>query len=201
MSRGPGRVERAIAALFGGDSEAAFTVAELCEQVYGEAREPQHRVVVARAGKNLIGRGINLAWFRWSRGRGSQLVLYVPDNVMSYAKARIKSDPIPHRGNLEDALARHADYLNPAACGGGMSRSIKPSARAIRSASSCYRNKARQTWPGSRIGCEAIAHNSYLENRGQIALRRSTAAQKSGGFAGPGRLPRACLFLLSVSPF
>src|SRR3954454_6203718 len=113
MSRGPGWVERTIAALFEGDSEAAFTVEELCEQVYGKAREPQHRIVVARAGKNLIGRGANLAWFRWSLGRGSQLVLYVPDNVMSYAKARIKSDPIPHGGTLEDALARHADYLQP----------------------------------------------------------------------------------------
>jgi hypothetical protein len=150
MSRGPGKVERAIEALFGADSEAAYAVEDMCEVIYRVAVRPkgwrseeqyrravvqaghaifqrgtnfnwqskkQHRIAVVRAANNLIRRGANLGWARWSAGRGSQLVLYVPDNVVSYAKARLKSDPLEPwwQGGawLEAQLARDREYLEP----------------------------------------------------------------------------------------
>lgn len=55
MSRGLGRIQRAIEAAFGADPDNAFTVEDLCDRVYpGIARiEKKHRVAVLRAARNL----------------------------------------------------------------------------------------------------------------------------------------------------
>jgi len=49
MSRGPGRIERAIAAILDAESDNAFTTEDLCERVYrGVNRvEKKHRGRVA----------------------------------------------------------------------------------------------------------------------------------------------------------
>jgi hypothetical protein len=46
MSRGPGRIERAIAAVL--DEADAFTIEDLCQRIYG-GTEKKHRVAVLRA--------------------------------------------------------------------------------------------------------------------------------------------------------
>jgi hypothetical protein len=103
MSRGPGRIERAIGAILAAEPDNAFTVDELCLRIYRpdlsanyRRRLPasmyrpqlQHRVAAIRAGKAIAGRG-NVAWLR-SFQRGGALVCYTADNVMSYGMAHLK---------------------------------------------------------------------------------------------------------------
>jgi hypothetical protein len=53
MSKGAGRVERAIAGVFEAEPDNAFTVEDLCDRAYpGELVEKKHRVAVLRAAKN-----------------------------------------------------------------------------------------------------------------------------------------------------
>jgi hypothetical protein len=90
MSKGPGRIQQAIKALFAAEPDNAFTTAELCERIYGVVDsdiEKKHRVTVMRAAKAIpslrccIGESL-----------GNQLIFYDPLNVMSYAMARLKMD-------------------------------------------------------------------------------------------------------------
>jgi hypothetical protein len=66
MSKGPGRIERAIEAAFAADPDNAFTTEELCERAYFPAVnliEKKHRVAVVRAGKRLAERMERFSWF------------------------------------------------------------------------------------------------------------------------------------------
>jgi hypothetical protein len=58
MSRGPGRIERAIAAILDGEADNAFTTEDLCERVYSGVNrvEKKHRVAVLRAANRLVKR-------------------------------------------------------------------------------------------------------------------------------------------------
>ena len=67
MSRGPGRVERAIEAALDAEPDNAFTVEELCRRVYPEtahrAPEKKHRVSkCSRAAQNICKRRSNVEW-------------------------------------------------------------------------------------------------------------------------------------------
>jgi hypothetical protein len=95
MSRGPGKIERAIEAIFDATrpEEAAFTVEELCERVYNVRAyrvAKKHRVAVVRAAKVLVRRGGNYDWQGYG-GRGGALVLLRPDNVSAQATAEVKT--------------------------------------------------------------------------------------------------------------
>ena len=93
MSRGHGKVQRAILAAFKAEPDNAFVLSELCERVYpGLNRiEKKHRNAVARAAKAIP----SITYTR--RGTlGCELVFYDPLNVMSYAMARLKSDELEH---------------------------------------------------------------------------------------------------------
>jgi hypothetical protein len=88
MSRGPGRIQRAIEAAFKADPDNALTTMELCERVYGtEHVGKKHRVAVVRAAKRIPSLdywiGDNL---------GGQLVFFVRFNIKSYGMARLKGD-------------------------------------------------------------------------------------------------------------
>jgi hypothetical protein len=111
MSRGPGKVERAIAAALDAEPDNAFTVEDLCDRVYlGVNRiEKKHRVAILRAAANLMKRRDTLDRMQ-SDGLGGASVYYNLDNVMSYAMARLKSDflnnyrsndPRVHPSNIE----------------------------------------------------------------------------------------------------
>ena len=58
MSRGPGRIERAIYDLFADHPEGAWTTEDLCRRVYPTANriEKKHRVAVLRAVKTIMGK-------------------------------------------------------------------------------------------------------------------------------------------------
>jgi hypothetical protein len=89
MSRGPGRLQRAIRAAFEAEPDNAFLLSELCERVYrGINRiEKKHRVALARAARGIPELE---CWRRQTLGR--ELLILDPCNVMSYAMARLKSD-------------------------------------------------------------------------------------------------------------
>lgn len=61
MSRGPGRVERAIKAAFDAEPNRVFTTEHLCARVYqGVTRiEKKHRVSLIRAAKRVLQREPN----------------------------------------------------------------------------------------------------------------------------------------------
>ena len=103
MSRGPGRIEQAIAALLDAEPDNAFTTEELCERVYpGVNRvEKKHRVAVLRAANKLIKRRDNTDCMRCGNLGGTR-VYFNLDNVMSYAMARLKTDRLNHYRNNDD---------------------------------------------------------------------------------------------------
>jgi len=89
MSRGKGRVQRAIEATFAAEPDNALLLSELCERVYpGVNRvEKKHRIAVARAAKLIPGiRSMERELL------GHELVFYDPSSVMSCAMARLKAD-------------------------------------------------------------------------------------------------------------
>ena len=101
MSRGPGRIQRAILAAIQADPDNAFTAEELCCRVYPDLKEleKKHYVAVQRAVQNLLKRHAHLELRRWSHP-----VLFNRDNLISYAAAWLKADP-RHRDQPQDPRA------------------------------------------------------------------------------------------------
>jgi hypothetical protein len=106
MSKGPGRIQKAIRALFAAEPDNAFTTAELCERIYGVEAGAEiakkHRVAVMRAAKGIA----ELRHFA-GENLGGQLVFYDPLNVMSYAMARLKSDSLNCYRSADLRVADH----------------------------------------------------------------------------------------------
>ena len=100
MSRGPGKIERAIEAVFAAEPDDAFTTADLCDRVYPGLNmvEKKHRVAVIRAAKKVFGR---TGWDCYrTEALGGTLVFYNPFDVMSNAIGRTKADMlINYRNN------------------------------------------------------------------------------------------------------
>jgi hypothetical protein len=121
MSKGPGWVEDKLQAILeAAGEEAAFPVQELGVLIYKIPEpglpEKQHRLAVVRAANNIIRRGGNYAWAVSGPGRGRHKVLYVPDNVVAYAKARLLGDALCYwwdREGLQEALTRYARNMQP----------------------------------------------------------------------------------------
>jgi hypothetical protein len=99
MSTRPGRIERALVAIFDGERDNAFTVQDLCERIWPDVyQDPQagrierkHRTTVVRAARNIARQRPEIQWLHGERlGRG--LVFFRHDEVMSYAMARLKAD-------------------------------------------------------------------------------------------------------------
>ena len=95
MSRGPGRIERAIYDLFEKHPEGAWTTEDLCRLIYPTANrvEKKHRVAVLRAVKTIMDKTDDRYrdWTCWqAETTGRSLVLFNHANVMSYALARLK---------------------------------------------------------------------------------------------------------------
>jgi hypothetical protein len=125
MSRGPGRIERAIASILDADPDNAFTTEELCERVYhGVNRvEKKHGVAVLRAAYRLMDRRDTLRTLV-NENLGQTIVFFDCTNVMSYAMARLKCDwPRVHRSSirdeqmlraeLSDERRRYREYIAP----------------------------------------------------------------------------------------
>ena len=139
MSRGPGRIERAIRALFDASPDLAFVAVELVEHCFPGIAEPdierKHLVSVLRAARKVI--AADPDWTAWQTERqGGGLVFCNRANLHGYAMARLiensanyrspkralRGDWAWGRGKVTDraevlaALApggRHHDYLAP----------------------------------------------------------------------------------------
>jgi hypothetical protein len=100
MSKGPGRIERAIGGILDAEPEGAFSAEQLCRRVYEldpyerGAVWKQHRVASIRAGKRLAKRRPEIAWRR-SEGRPSEIIFFRHDNAISYQMGQLKSGAHP----------------------------------------------------------------------------------------------------------
>jgi len=92
MSRGPGKIERIIRAVFAAEPDNAFTTEDLCDRAYpGVNRiEKKHRVAVLRAAQQLEARG-DAIWCIKGDGLGGTLIFFNPYHLPSYAMARLKT--------------------------------------------------------------------------------------------------------------
>jgi hypothetical protein len=93
MSRGPGRIERVISAVFDAEPSNAFTVEDLADRVFpGINRvEKKHRVTILRAADRVWRKRGEIGFYR-SEMLGGTIVYFRQDSVMSYAMARMKAD-------------------------------------------------------------------------------------------------------------
>jgi hypothetical protein len=124
MSRGPGRIERAVEALFTSQPHMTYSTDELVEAVYrGVNRvEKKHRVAVLRAADNVAKRlG---CWEKWKCERGfhstasgcGSIYVNVTD-VHSYAIGRLRTDcvyntdPNPRRSGCQARRTQDARVL------------------------------------------------------------------------------------------
>jgi hypothetical protein len=109
MSKGPGRIERAIAGILDRSPDNAFTTEELCEKVYRTKQvQRKHRVAVLRAAASLAKRRDTLGvWV--SDVLGSTKVYYTIDNVMSYGMARLKADNFHHYRSNDERVNWYRD--------------------------------------------------------------------------------------------
>jgi hypothetical protein len=116
MSKGPGRIERAIQAIFANEPDNAFTIYELVERVYSDIEFPtygnityfnrKYLVAVRRAVNNMRKRGSAVDTFvTWSRGHS--LVVYNRFSVMSYGLACVMNPG--HYYTKEELLKRLAE--------------------------------------------------------------------------------------------
>ena len=113
MSRGPGRVERAILSLMRADPDGAWTTEDLAEAAYPDAGaiEKRHRVAVLRAARRVVGGDPD-----WALGRGDTpghpVILYDRSSALGVALADLKGDPLEghrRRGPFADRQTDEAD--------------------------------------------------------------------------------------------
>jgi hypothetical protein len=95
MSRGAGRVERAIRELFDASPDLAFVTVELVEHCFPRveqaAIERKHEVSVLRAAHKIV--AAHPDWMAWRiEGQGRGWVFFNHANVQSYALARLIAD-------------------------------------------------------------------------------------------------------------
>jgi hypothetical protein len=131
MSRGPGRIQRAIEAVFQAEPDNALLLSELCERVYSGVNriEKKHRIAVARAARTIPRLE---CWHRETLGR--ELVIFDPCNLMSYAMARLKADSLgsyernndPRGGRTGGCSRTEADLRSLLAPGGEDHKYIVP---------------------------------------------------------------------------
>jgi len=92
MSRGPGKIERGLLALFVANPSAAFTVEELAEAMYPGVNRvaKKHRVAIIRAARSAASIA---GWRTWtSESPGSRLVYLNPLDFRSYATGWLRSE-------------------------------------------------------------------------------------------------------------
>jgi hypothetical protein len=100
MSRGPGRIERAIEAVLDTEPDNAFTIEDLCRRIYHPVDEyprvsKAQRVAVLRAARKVMERRDTM-WSFTGQDVGGRMVYYTANNVMSYAMGRLKADGLEH---------------------------------------------------------------------------------------------------------
>lgn len=112
MSRGPGKIERAIEAAFASKPGDIFTTEDLTALAYPgiNRAEKKHRVAVIRAADRAARR---MGWKAWRReAPGHELVYLNLRNVRSYAIGRMRADFTRNNLTTED-LRQIVDGTHP----------------------------------------------------------------------------------------
>ena len=133
MSRGPGRIERTIAAIFAGEPDNAFTVQELASRIYPECVEyhlKEHEVAILRAVRSLIRKGATLAISNSPGCRSNPVFVYNFMSVLSYGKAWLKNSWLYHCGyrteaDIDTMLAEGGDHHKYIVEGGDWWRDVQ----------------------------------------------------------------------------
>ena len=184
MSRGPGRVERAIHDLIDKHPEGAWTTADLCRLIYPtDSRvEKKHRVAVIRAAKTITDKTGD-RYRDWHMRRagvaGRAVALFNSANVMSYSLARLKCESSWFNRTEEQllksydpaAITTNSSY--PAAVGIAMPGSTLPSATAIT-------RQPRSLQPNNSVKlprCSAVSEKA----RQQVMSRPLRVLKYAGG--------------------
>jgi hypothetical protein len=107
MSKGLGRIQQKIDAIFTEDPDESFTIEELCQRVYDREHwiAKRHRVAVLRAAKVIAKRHPNIVCWR-AEIRGRTVMFLNHASVTSYATARLKAERWGFEP-LRDSGARH----------------------------------------------------------------------------------------------
>lgn len=129
MSRGPGRVQQAIQAIFASAPRSTFTVEDLAGLIYpGSPVEKKHRVAILRAaalmgvtttkvepdGRSGFDAGAGSLWVAWlSERRGGSVLFFNCLNVASYASARIRVERNCSQAEAEKKFASHREAIAP----------------------------------------------------------------------------------------
>ena len=126
MSKGPGRVEQIIEAVFASEPDNAFTIEDLCERVYpGEPIEKKHRVSVLRAAKQVAKRCGEIDTMT-GEGLGGTLIFFDQYCVLSYAMARLKSSSSRANDKRRSLRENEADLRAKIAPGGADHELVVP---------------------------------------------------------------------------
>jgi hypothetical protein len=179
MSRGSGRIERAIIEAFKDDPDNAFTVAELYDRIYPDAEwfDKKHRVAIIRAATSLKRRWPDLGW-TYSGNLGGQKVFFDAANIMSWAMARLKADQFLNYDNQDRRTRRWTngaseDGLYASLLEGGKHHHCIVEGGAWR--------LHRDMWIAERDGDTARVQELQAEQdriNAEIGLRISTASEK-----------------------
>jgi hypothetical protein len=94
MSRGPGRIERAIGELLAANPDASFTIIEVAKHCYPDAApiEKRHTVSVLRASRNVVRRDPDWA-MRWSSNHGCPYHFVNHASLKSLCISRLRDRP------------------------------------------------------------------------------------------------------------
>jgi hypothetical protein len=114
MSRGAGRIERAIHDLLAANPDLAFTTDELAEHCYGVSQEQvtrAHRVSVLRAAIKVIESDPD--WTRWpTQGQGRGWVFVNEASLQSHCLAWLMTDYQTYYRSPKRARRKAGRYLN-----------------------------------------------------------------------------------------
>jgi hypothetical protein len=109
MSRGLGRIERAVVAAMRVDPDNALTAGELCEQIYGVPPEKKHRVAVLRAMRSIVGKSIGFGMIGRDRV-GTVLYDQASPASRMMAAAKLNTQHLLRRRRWSNDDAGHFEY-------------------------------------------------------------------------------------------
>jgi hypothetical protein len=103
MSKGPGRIERAIVSILDAAPDRAFTTKELCKRVYGTGYvEKKHRVAVLRAARQIVARRNTTLRIHW----GNEAAVFNCTSVTAYGLAYLQQGRADY---LLELVKKHLD--------------------------------------------------------------------------------------------
>ena len=178
MSRGPGRVGRAIRALMRADPDGAWTTEDLADAAYpdADAIERRHRVSVLSAAHRMVAGDPDWA-LRRGDAPGDPVILYDRSSALGVALADLKGDPFEgyrRRGPFALRRTDEADLHAMLAPGGAKHHLVEPGGPCHRQA---RRHATRRDGDGASVAeMQAVLANFPAMARELVRLRAAMRA-------------------------